>query len=76
MLKLSFLLVSSKEVDIKKKASIRRHIQVVTSQHLLSCLFKTILKTIVFGANQPWVNMFWVMCHLLIVITWESQSIS
>lgn len=29
----------------------------------------TILKTIVFGANQPWVNVFWVMCHLLIVIT-------
>jgi len=36
----------------------------------------TILATAVFAGNQSWANVFWVMCHLLIVNTWESQSIS
>ena len=36
----------------------------------------TILAAAVCAGNQSWANVFWVVCHLLIVNTWESQSIS
>lgn len=75
MLRLSVLLVSSKEVIIKKKASIMAYTSGEQSARALILLY-TILVTTVFAGNQYWASVFWVLCHLLIVNTWKSQSIS